>query len=411
MRRAMRKIFLLFALLLGVTLLQTFAAAQAQAGHGHYKGWGHNWGWGRGWGHHGWNRGWGYGHNRFYGGWGGYGWGHRNWGWGRGYVYRPFYRPVYNVGYRSFGYGGFYPAVNYGYYPSYGFPVYNSYYYGCENVVPATTIEQPYYDTQILPTGTIVNYSGNNGGLSTELTTGMLIARLADAVRQQPGGMTNGNVASNGRLLGNGRLRGVVQNITQNVIRNEPLSSTLPTTTRFSNPDSRSKARAYMTQGDNLFREQRYAAAAQQYRAAASLTPDLPEANWRYGHTLVAMGEYDLAASAMRRALAIADDTDRNGFELDSLYGLVGTAKASHLEGLAKAALEQELPSAYYLLGVTLHYSGEADRAEKFFAHAAQLQGRDAPHIVAFLGPEVGPLRPRQSDVPPLLARLPMREI
>ncbi|WP_425618361.1 tetratricopeptide repeat protein [Anatilimnocola sp. NA78] len=389
----MRKGLLILAMLLGVALLPLVAAAPAQAGWGHHHGgWGHH-GWRHGgWGHHGWRHaGWGWGHHRHWGwggGWGGYG--HRNWGFGRSFVYRPFFPAAIN----------YYPNVNYGFYPSYGYPVYNSF-YGCE-YTPATTIVEPYYNTQVVPGATIVNYSGNQGGLSTEVTSGMLIARIADAVRQQPGSTANRTQLT----IGNGRLRGVVQNIAQGVIRNESIANV-----RISNPDSRGKARAYMTQGDNLFLAQRYGAAAEQYRAAASMAPDLAEASWRYGHTLVAMGEYDLAANAIRKAIAVNPNIDRSGFHIDSLYGLIGTAKDSHLESLAKAALEQESPNAYYLLGVTLHYSGEGARATKFFAHAAELQGRNAPHLVAFLGPAPAAPRSGEPEVPPLLARLPRHDL
>ena len=58
-----------------------------------------------------------------------------------------------------------------------------------------------------------------------------------------------------------------------------------------------------------------------------------------------------------------ASDIGRNGFALDALYGDVGTAKTSHLESLANRALETDSPNAYFLLGMTLHYSGEAARA------------------------------------------------
>lgn len=388
----MRRLFLILALLLGA-VLPTLAPTSARA-HGHH-------GWGRGWGHHGWNGGWGYGRHRYYGGWGGgwNGWGgyHRNWGWGRGYVARPFYRPYHGVGFGGFypavNYG-FYPTYNYGYYPNYGYPVFSNYYYGCDATptitIPSVDVE-PMYNAQLPLNRTIVNYAGNQGGLSTELTDGMLIARLADALRQR-GNSSQATTVNNRLLIGNGRLQGVVQNgalrnIVQNITGNSVRNESFTTGVRISNVDSRSKARAYMAQGDTLFREQRYAAAAQQYRAAASMAPDLAEANWRYGHALVAMGEYDLAANAMRKAIAASADTTRGGFTLDTLYGTVGLAKASHLEGLAKAAIEEESANAYFLLGVTLHYGGEATRAEKFFAQAAELHGPDSPHLVAFLGP------------------------
>jgi tetratricopeptide (TPR) repeat protein len=381
----MRRFIILFAMLLGVALVQSLSAPSAEAGWGHH-----------GWGHHGWgHRGWGWGHHRYYGGWGGY-YG-RNWGFGRGYVYRPIYRPWYGYrgyygGYGGYGYNAYYPAINYGYYPSYG---YSTYYDNCYPVYQ--TYSSPiYYDTRYSPTTTLLA----NGNVSSPLTNGTTIAQLAEALRNQ-------RSASGGQgiTLGNGRLRGVVQNIVGGVIQNQPVNANT-INVRTSNLDARSKARAYMTQGDNLFREQRYAAAAQQYRAAASMAPDLAEANWRYSHTLVAMGEYDLAVNAVNRALAASSDIGRNGFTLDTLYGDVGTAKTSHLESLANRALETDSPNAYFLLGMTLHYSGEAVRAEKFFAKAAEVQSGNPTHIAAFVPAVKKPV----PAPPPLLARLPANE-
>lgn len=388
----MRRFIVLLVLLLGISIFHSVQAPAASAFHGRHwhGGWGHRHigGWGR-WGH--------------YGGW------HRNWGFGRGYVYRPIYRGWYGHrhfyrggwgGWGGYGYNSFYPTVNYGYYPSYGVPIY---YNNCQPVYQ----NEVYYDTQYNPNALLNYYSGAaNGGMSQQLTAGTVIAQLADGIRAQRA--ANGN--NDGRLLagnGNGRLRGVVQNIVGGMVQNQPVNANA-INVRYSNPDARSKARAYLTQGDNMFREQRYAAAAQQYRAAASLAPDLAEANWRYSHTLVAMGEFDLAVNAVNRALAASKDTTRNGFTLDTLYGTIGTAKASHLERLANQALETDSPNAYFLLGMTLHYSGEAARAEKFFTKAAEVTSGSATHIAAFV-PAVKkptPATPAPS-APALLARLP----
>lgn len=387
----MRRGFIILAMLLGIALFQSVSAPSADAWHRHW-GWGHRWGGGWGWGHHRWH-----------------GWGHRNWGFGRGWVYRPVYRGFYRPYYGGYGYGypvysNFYPSVNYGYYPSYG------YYDGCQtNYYQQPSYGQPIYETQTIPGG--------------QFDAGQVIAQVASVIRERRAADPNGRLLAgnlfngdrrlfDGNGIGNGQLKGVLQNIVGGVVQNQPLNAGNVqntgniTNVRFSNPDARGKARTYMSQGDNLFREQRYAAAAQQYRAATSMAPDLAEANWRYAHTLVAMGEYDLAVNAVDRALAASDDTARNGFNLDTLYGTVGTAKASHLEGLANAALENESPNAYFLLGMTIHYSGETQRAEKFFARAAQVQGRDITRLVAFLGPA-----PRAiPEPPPMLARLPAKE-
>jgi tetratricopeptide (TPR) repeat protein len=362
-----RRLTLITAMLLGIAIFQSVNAPSADAWH-----WRH-WGWRHRWVHH-------------------WGWGPYRWhGWHRHWVYRPwiYRRPVfcYGGGYPIYNYNHcYYPSVSYGYYPTYG------YYDGCQ-IFYQPSVSQPVYETQVVP--------------GPQQDVGAIIAQVASVLRERRANNPDGRLlAGDGRLLGgigNGRLRGVVQNIVGGVVQNQPLDQSTITNVRFSNPDARSKARAYITQGDKFFRDQRYAAAAQQYRAAASMAPDLAEAHWRYAHTLVAMSEYDLAVNAVDRALAADGDITRSGFQLDSLYGEVGTAKASHLEGLARVALESDSPNAYFLLGLTLHYSGETERAEKFFARAAQLQGRDIRRIAAFLPPA--------SEPPPLLARVPAKEI
>ena len=90
---------------------------------------------------------------------------------------------------------------------------------------------------------------------------------------------------------------------------------------RFSNVESRRKAERMIAEADELFRGQNFHSALQKYKLAASTAPDLAEAFWRQGHALVATHNYDLAATAFRRAIALTEDLSRGGFRLSDIYG------------------------------------------------------------------------------------------
>jgi tetratricopeptide (TPR) repeat protein len=159
-----------------------------------------------------------------------------------------------------------------------------------------------------------------------------------------------------------------------------------------SNVESRRKAERLIREADELFRVQNYHSALQKYKLAVSAAPDLAEARWRQGHALVATHNYALATDAFKRAITLADDQRRDGFQLNDLYGGASMAKAIHLESLAEWALTQDESSdAYFLIGLFLHYDGQRDRAIKFFARASELAGPSAGHIVAFLFPALEP--------------------
>ena len=170
---------------------------------------------------------------------------------------------------------------------------------------------------------------------------------------------------------------------------------------RVANAEFRRKAEKYLAEGDALFRVQKFHPALQRYKAAVNAAPDMAEAHWRQGHAMVATGNYDLAGGAFKRAIALSEDTKRGGFQLSDLYGTAVLTKNAHLEDLAEHALERSASSdPYFLLGVFLTYSGERERAEKFFDRAADLAGISGGHIAAF-EPLDGPIvaaRPVESS-------------
>ncbi len=334
----MRRILLAAAMLAALLAVAT----PADARHGHC-----GWGWGGGWG----------GGYCGYGGWGGY----RNCGWG-GYGWSGIgcYRPFYNY--------SFY-APSYCYRPSYIYGGYNfpRYY----NPTPIGYYD--YYGSTYNPNSNFNSLALLRGPVASETTPAQVLnlLRLTDA-----------------DLVADLRER------TRTLPRIGPLQETTITAARplvnQSNIAHRRKADQQIATGDMLFREQKFQAALQRYKDAARLAPDMAECYWRQGHALIATANFELAGGAFKRALALDPTITRDGFSLAKLYGPATITKTSHVEDLAAWALEHSGSSEpYFLMGVTLHYDGQSDRASKFFARATDIAGAAGGYLAAFAPAEV----------------------
>jgi len=138
--------------------------------------------------------------------------------------------------------------------------------------------------------------------------------------------------------------------------------------------------------GDHHFAKGKYADAHSRYRKAAQACASVAEAYSRQGYSLAALGRYEAAVKALKRALAIDPGWPGADFSNNELYGPNEAAKAAHMEALAKAALEQPHEAdLLFLLGVYVHFDGQPGRAGTFFRRAAELAGHDDAHINAFL--------------------------
>jgi hypothetical protein len=155
---------------------------------------------------------------------------------------------------------------------------------------------------------------------------------------------------------------------------------------RVTNAAAKAQAGKFMAFGDTHFEKQNYNQALERYKLAAQSAPDMAETYLRQGFALVAMGNYESAAKAMHRALAVQADWSRSHFRLDQLYGQNAMAKAAHLEALARA-LEESPQSAdlLLLLGLQLYFDGQADRAAPLFQRCDQLGGNEDRAIRNFL--------------------------
>jgi tetratricopeptide (TPR) repeat protein len=160
-------------------------------------------------------------------------------------------------------------------------------------------------------------------------------------------------------------------------------------TVRTSNAESRRKAGLLAEAGDAFFRKQRFHEALQQYKTAARIAPDVADYYLRQGHALVATKRYDLAAEAFKRGLAIDPAVAMSALRLDTLYHDSRLAKHSHLDMLAATALgSPDDADLLFVLGVFLHFDGQADRARKFLERSAALSTGHGDYVRPFL--EVG---------------------
>ena len=155
---------------------------------------------------------------------------------------------------------------------------------------------------------------------------------------------------------------------------------------RGTSPQSNNLAWKFLGYGDALFGQQKYAEANDRYRKASRSAPQLADAWFRQGFAMAAIGRYDLAVGAIKRGLSLDPAWPKSAFRLNDLYGADEMAKNAHLDGLAQAAEEKPTDGdLLFMVGVYLHFDGQADRARKFFQRAAEIAGDDADYIKAFV--------------------------
>lgn len=166
-----------------------------------------------------------------------------------------------------------------------------------------------------------------------------------------------------------------------------PAEEPEPRPARGSNAQSIALARRLISTGDDFFVRKNYAQASQQYRNAGRTSPVLADAFMRQGFVGVAMGNYPAAAKAFKRGLELDAESARSGFHLDRLYGENQAEKRKAIDALAAASASQlDNGELLFVLGVMLHFDGQAARAVPFFQRAVQLGGVDAPLVRGFLG-------------------------
>ena len=170
-----------------------------------------------------------------------------------------------------------------------------------------------------------------------------------------------------------------------NIIQDDEAPEPKRGTERGTNSQAVARAWKFIAFGDARFANQEYSDANQRYRAASRSAPQLAEAWFRQGFAMLAIGRYDLAVAAIRRGLKINPNWAKSDFSLKELYGPDDRFKNAHCNALAEAAeANPNDADLLFLLGVHLHFDGQADRAKKFFDRAKDVAGGDAEHLNAF---------------------------
>ena len=152
------------------------------------------------------------------------------------------------------------------------------------------------------------------------------------------------------------------------------------------NAHSNELAWKYIGYGDALFAKQKYAEANDRYRKAARSAPQLAAALFRQGFALAAIGRCDMAAAAIKHGLKLDPAWPQSNFDIDQLFGGNAAAKNARLDALAAAVNDKPAdPDCLFVLGVLLHFDGQAQRAAPLFERAEQIVGNNIGHIEAFL--------------------------
>ncbi len=166
-------------------------------------------------------------------------------------------------------------------------------------------------------------------------------------------------------------------NVANNAAVNLPAPAPVPADAqRTTNPEQRARAGRFLGFGDAQFAKQKYLAAVGRYKTAIETAPDLADGYLRQGFAHVALGQYENAAKAFRRGLAVRDDWRGSPFRLEQLYVDAPISKTQHLENLAKAVEDNPFDADLLLvLGLELYFDDQQDRAGVFLSRVAQFGG------------------------------------
>lgn len=153
-----------------------------------------------------------------------------------------------------------------------------------------------------------------------------------------------------------------------------------------SNEEGRRRSDQLIAEADRFFSEQQFPKAAQRYRQALAVAPNYPKALFRAGHYFMATGDYENSLLAYLMALEISKDIHQPGFRLDDLYRGNALDKMAYIDRLAEASLKDpEDAGLVMLVGLTLFYDQQIDRAEEFFRSAAESEGPQSVYASWFL--------------------------
>jgi hypothetical protein len=136
--------------------------------------------------------------------------------------------------------------------------------------------------------------------------------------------------------------------------------------------DPREASARHVDLGKDAFAAGEYGRAAFRFQKAADLAPDQALPHFLLFQSLVALGKYRDAVSAIHAGLALDPTWPATGARLAALYGPAKNELVSHLQQLsATGAAHPDDPVLLFLQGVVLWFDGRRDEARPLFEKAA----------------------------------------
>lgn len=138
----------------------------------------------------------------------------------------------------------------------------------------------------------------------------------------------------------------------------------------------------HQSMGDDAFRKEDYASAAEEYRHAADLAPDRPAVWMRLANSYVALSDYEDAVRCLKTGLALPSDGTRCWITAEELYSSrVAERTRSHAAGLWNWLSERPLSADRLLLAGTFQKQrGFHDVGDSLLAMGAH-EGSEAERV------------------------------
>ncbi len=163
------------------------------------------------------------------------------------------------------------------------------------------------------------------------------------------------------------------------------------------NRRSRELSHRFIGFGDDQFAQGKYVDAQLRYRKAIKAAPNLAEAYLRRGQAMIALGRYDLAATALKQGLNLKSMRTLGEYRLDNLYGADKDAKQKHLDAILREIDRQPLNADLeFLAAWQMYFGGQREASGAHFRRAATLAGNLA-HLEDFLAAT----KPIEAELPP----------
>ena len=160
-----------------------------------------------------------------------------------------------------------------------------------------------------------------------------------------------------------------------------------------SSPAARLRSLEHQARGDQRLRDQKWSEARAAYRAAVDAAPDRAEAHLRLGMSLVTIQSFEPAIRELKRAVFIDPTIPTSGNQSKILFGPESALVRSSIISKVTDWVREDYRDSdrLFVLGVLLHFEGDA-RGREFFEAARRMKRKgDSSHIMAFLGGAKGP--------------------